>query len=94
MAHKKGLGSSRNGRDSNPKMLGVKIFAGEQVKAGMILVRQRGTRFRPGVGTGIGRDDTIFASQNGVVEFKTSGERRTISVVGGTAGSPHEPSSQ
>jgi len=61
MAHKKGLGSSRNGRDSNPKMLGVKIFSGQEVKAGMILVRQRGTKFRPGAGTGIGRDDTIFA---------------------------------
>ena len=65
MAHKKGLGSSRNGRDSNPKMLGVKMFAGQDVKAGMIIVRQRGTRFRPGPGTGIGRDDTIFATQDG-----------------------------
>ena len=63
MAHKKGLGSSRNGRDSNPKMLGVKIFSGQEVKAGMILVRQRGTKFRPGTGTGIGRDDTIFATR-------------------------------
>ena len=63
MAHKKGLGSSRNGRDSNPKMLGVKIFSGQEVKAGMILVRQRGTKFRPGSGTGIGRDDTIFATR-------------------------------
>ena len=81
MAHKKGLGSSRNGRDSNPQMLGVKIFAGQEVQAGMILVRQRGTRFRPGAGAGIGRDDTIFASRDGTVEFKTSGERRTISVV-------------
>ena len=81
MAHKKGLGSSRNGRDSNPKMLGVKIFAGQDVKAGMILVRQRGTRFRPGSGVGIGRDDTIFATQDGKVEFRTSGERRTVSVV-------------
>jgi large subunit ribosomal protein L27 len=81
MAHKKGLGSSRNGRDSNPKMLGVKIFSGQEVKAGMILVRQRGTRFRPGPGTGIGRDDTIFAKSAGVVAFKTSGERRFISVV-------------
>jgi large subunit ribosomal protein L27 len=63
MAHKKGLGSSRNGRDSNPKMLGVKMFAGQDVKAGMIIVRQRGTRFRPGPGTGIGRDDTIFAGR-------------------------------
>src|SRR5581483_4815516 len=81
MAHKKGLGSSRNGRDSNPKMLGVKIFAGQDVKAGMILVRQRGTRFRPGPGAGLGRDDTIFATQDGRVEFRSSGERRTVSVV-------------
>ena len=81
MAHKKGLGSSRNGRDSNPKMLGVKMFAGQEVKAGMIIVRQRGTRFQPGSGTGLGRDDTIFAKQNGRVEFRSSGERRTVSVV-------------
>jgi large subunit ribosomal protein L27 len=80
MAHKKGLGSSRNGRDSNPKMLGVKIFDGQGVKAGMILVRQRGTRFRPGPGTGIGRDHTIFAKRDGSVQFRTSGERRSISV--------------
>jgi large subunit ribosomal protein L27 len=80
MAHKKGLGSSRNGRDSNPKMLGVKIFAGEEVKAGMIIVRQRGTRFRPGAGTGLGRDHTIFAKRDGRVEFSRSGDRRTISV--------------
>ena len=81
MAHKKGLGSSRNGRDSNAKRLGVKIFAGQKVKAGMIIVRQRGTRFRPGVGVGIGRDDTIFATREGRVEFRSSGERRTISIV-------------
>jgi large subunit ribosomal protein L27 len=81
MAHKKGLGSSRNGRDSNPKMLGVKIFDGQTVKAGMILVRQRGTKFRPGPGTGIGRDDTVFALSDGTVKFRTSGERRFISVV-------------
>jgi large subunit ribosomal protein L27 len=81
VAHKKGLGSSRNGRDSNPKMLGVKVFAGEQVDGGEIIVRQRGTRFRPGVG--IGRDHTIFAIRAGVVEF-TSGRRgRRISVVDG-----------
>ena len=80
MAHKKGLGSSRNGRDSNPKMLGVKIFAGQDVKAGMILVRQRGTRFRPGSGVGIGRDDTIFAKRDGTVAFKTTGERRFIHI--------------
>ena len=80
MAHKKGLGSSRNGRDSNPKMLGVKVFSGETVKAGMIIVRQRGTRFKPGEGAGIGRDDTIFALRDGAVAFRTSGERRTVSV--------------
>ncbi len=81
MAHKKGLGSSRNGRDSKPKMLGVKMFAGQDVTAGMILVRQRGTRFRPGDGTGIGKDDTIFAKRDGVVAFRQSGEKRFISVV-------------
>ena len=80
MAHKKGLGSSRNGRDSNPKMLGVKIFGGQTVKAGMIVVRQRGTRFRPGPGAGIGRDDTIFATRDGRVEFRTSGDRRTVAI--------------
>lgn len=80
MAHKKGLGSSRNGRDSNPKMLGVKIFDGQTVTAGMILVRQRGSRFRPGPGAGIGRDDTIFATRDGRVAFRTSGERRFVSI--------------
>ena len=80
MAHKKGLGSSRNGRDSNPKMLGVKIFDGQQVKAGMIIVRQRGSRFRPGAGAGIGRDDTIFATRDGKVELSSTGERRVISI--------------
>lgn len=80
MAHKKGLGSSRNGRDSNPKMLGVKLFSGQRVKAGMIIVRQRGTRFKPGDGAGIGRDDTIFALRDGTVAFKTSGERRLVTV--------------
>jgi large subunit ribosomal protein L27 len=81
MAHKKGLGSSRNGRDSNPQMLGVKIFAGQEVRSGMIMVRQRGTRFRPGPGTGIGKDDTIFATRDGIAEFRRSGERRFISIV-------------
>ena len=80
MAHKKGMGSSRNGRDSKPKYLGVKKGDGQDVTAGMIIVRQRGTRFRPGPGAGIGRDDTIFATRSGRVVFKTSGERRTISV--------------
>jgi len=81
MAHKKGLGSSRNGRDSNPKYLGVKVFAGQQVGGGEIIVRQRGTRFRAGDGTGLGRDHTIFATRPGVVEFKTGRRGRTVSVV-------------
>ena len=80
MAHKKGLGSSRNGRDSNPKMLGVKVFAGQRVGGGEIIVRQRGTRFRPGDGVGIGRDHTIFATRPGVVEFKSARKGRMISV--------------
>jgi len=80
MAHKKGLGSSRNGRDSHAQRLGVKIFDGQQVKAGMIIVRQRGTKFRAGDGAGIGRDDTIFAKRDGKVEFQASGERRVIAV--------------
>jgi large subunit ribosomal protein L27 len=81
MAHKKGLGSSRNGRDSHAQRLGVKLFDGQQVKAGMILVRQRGSRFRPGPGAGMGRDDTIFAKQDGKVAFQSSGARRVIAVV-------------
>ena len=80
MAHKKGLGSSRNGRDSNPQYLGVKLFAGQKVTGGEIIVRQRGTRFKPGVGVGIGKDDTIFAKSAGVVEFKTGRRGRVISV--------------
>ena len=80
MAHKKGLGSSRNGRDSQAKRLGVKIYDGQTVIAGMILVRQRGTKFRPGTGAGIGRDHTIFAKRDGTVEFQASGERRVVAV--------------
>jgi large subunit ribosomal protein L27 len=80
MAHKKGLGSSRNGRDSNAKRLGVKVFAGQRVTGGEIIVRQRGTRFRPGPGTGIGSDDTIFAVRPGVVAFKAGRNGRSISV--------------
>jgi large subunit ribosomal protein L27 len=83
MAHKKGMGSSRNGRDSKPKFLGPKKGDGQVVKAGMIIIRQRGTRFRPGPGAGIGRDDTIFATRDGKVAFKTSGERRFVSVNAG-----------
>ena len=81
MAHKKGLGSSKNGRDSNPKYLGVKMFDGQAAAPGNIIVRQRGTRFRPGPGILIGRDDTIYAVREGTVEFRTSGERRFVSVV-------------
>jgi large subunit ribosomal protein L27 len=80
MAHKKGLGSSRNGRDSNPKMLGVKVFAGQRVGGGEIIVRQRGTRFRPGDGTGLGRDHTIFATRAGKVEFSSGRKGRIVSV--------------
>jgi large subunit ribosomal protein L27 len=81
MAHKKGMGSSKNGRDSNPQFLGVKIFAGQDVRSGQIIVRQRGTKFRPGPGTSIGKDDSIFAVRDGVAEFRRSGDRRTIAVV-------------
>lgn len=81
MAHKKGLGSSKNGRDSEAKRLGVKIFAGQTVRSGMIIARQRGTRFQPGDGVGLGRDDTLFALRDGVVQFRTSGEKRTVTVV-------------
>lgn len=80
MAHKKGLGSSRNGRDSQAKRLGVKVFSGQDVKTGTIIVRQRGTRFRPGPGAGLGRDDTIYARRDGRVEFRQSGERRFVAI--------------
>ena len=79
MAHKKGLGSSRNGRDSHAKRLGVKRFAGEYVKAGTIIVRQRGTKFHPGDNVGRGGDDTLFALVNGHVEF-TRGDKRKVHV--------------
>ena len=82
MAHKKGLGSSRNGRDSESKRLGVKVFAGEQVSGGEIIVRQRGTVFKPGNGVGIGRDHTIFATRPGTVQFKPKGKGRLVSVEG------------
>ena len=80
MAHKKGLGSSRNGRDSNPQYLGVKVFAGQVVNGGEIIVRQRGTKFKPGAGVGIGKDDTIFAKSAGVVQFREGRRGRVISV--------------
>ena len=77
MAHKKGQGSTRNGRDSNPKMRGVKRFAGQQVKAGSILVRQVGTKFHAGENVGIGRDWTLFAKIDGVVKFERHGKSKT-----------------
>ena len=78
MAHKKGVGSSDNGRDSNAKFLGVKLFGGQAARAGNIIVRQRGTRFHPGSNVGIGRDHTIFALKDGTVEFKTGRKNRTF----------------
>ncbi len=80
MAHKKGGGSSKNGRDSNAQRLGVKRFGGERVSAGSILVRQRGTRFHPGLNVGIGRDDTLFAKIDGTVTFADRKGRKIISV--------------
>ncbi|MGD2067237.1 MAG: 50S ribosomal protein L27 [Gemmatimonadota bacterium] len=76
MAHKKGVGSSRNGRDSNPKRLGVKRFGGEFVRAGGIIVRQRGTRFHPGKNVRRGNDDTLFATVDGLVTFETFRRRQ------------------
>ncbi len=78
MAHKKGLGSSKNGRDSPSKRLGVKVFAGQTINAGGIIVRQRGTKFHPGVGTALGGDDTLFAKVMGIVQF---GQRRGKRIV-------------
>jgi large subunit ribosomal protein L27 len=82
MAHKKGVGSSRNGRDSNAQRLGVKRFGGEVVTAGSIIVRQRGTRFQPGTNVGIGSDDTLYATAKGAVNFKRlSKSRHIVSIV-------------
>ncbi len=83
MAHKKAGGSSRNGRDSKPKMLGVKRYGGQFVPAGNILVRQRGTQFHPGTNVGVGKDYTLFALVDGVVEYTVKGplKRRTVNVV-------------
>jgi large subunit ribosomal protein L27 len=80
MAHKKGVGSSRNGRDSNAKRLGVKRFGGQHVRAGGILVRQRGTKFHPGNNVGRGNDDTLFALVDGVVAFESNRNRKVVSV--------------
>jgi large subunit ribosomal protein L27 len=87
MAHKKGGGSSRNGRDSNPHYLGVKVYAGQRVSAGSIIVRQRGTNIRPGSGVGEGRDHTLFALRDGQVVYERVGkDRRRVSVT--PAGAP------
>ncbi|MFH1762672.1 MAG: 50S ribosomal protein L27 [Gemmatimonadota bacterium] len=80
MAHKKGVGSSRNGRDSNAKRLGVKRYGGEQIRAGGIIVRQRGTKFHPGRNVGRGGDDTLFAMSDGVVTFERRASRQLVSV--------------
>jgi large subunit ribosomal protein L27 len=80
MAHKKGVGSSRNGRDSNPKHLGVKRFGGEPIRAGGIIIRQRGTRFHPGRNVRKGGDDTLFSTIDGVVKFETYQRRKAVSV--------------
>lgn len=84
MAHKKGLGSSRNGRDSNAQRLGVKVFAGEVVTGGEIIVRQRGTRFYPGHNVGRGGDDTLFATADGHVKFGERKGRKLVDVLAGT----------
>ena len=81
MAHKKGLGSSRNGRDSQAQRLGVKVFAGQTVTGGEIIVRQRGTRFKAGDGVGMGKDDTLFAKAAGTVDFKTGHRGRIVSIL-------------
>lgn len=84
MAHKKGLGSSRNGRDSQAQRLGVKIYGGQAIKAGQIIIRQRGTHINPGVNVGRGKDDTLFALCDGVVEFK-KGAKHVVNVVAAEA---------
>lgn len=80
MAHKKAGGSTRNGRDSNPKYLGVKLFGGQKARAGNILVRQKGTKFHPGKNVGLGRDFTLFALKDGLVEFQARGFNRRVFV--------------
>ncbi len=80
MAHKKGGGSSRNGRDSNPQYLGVKVYSGETVTGGSIIVRQRGTKFFPGMNVGLGKDYTLFAKVDGIVKFEGGTVRRKVSV--------------
>ena len=80
MAHKKGVGSSKNGRESNAQRLGVKRYGGQVVTAGSIIIRQRGTPHKPGVNVGIGKDDTLFAKADGYVKYETKGKRKFISI--------------
>jgi len=80
MAHKKGVGSSRNGRDSNPKYLGVKMYGGQAIEAGNIIVRQRGTQFHPGMNVGIGKDHTLFATATGTVKYAKHGPKAKSTV--------------
>ena len=86
MSSKKGVGSSKNGRDSQSKRLGAKRFSGQQVRGGSILVRQRGTRIRPGLNVGVGRDHTLYAKVDGVVQYGTSGNRAVVSIQPVTSG--------
>lgn len=81
MAHKKGAGSTKNGRDSNSKRLGVKVYGNQPVKAGGIIVRQRGLTFKPGISVSVGKDYTLFATQNGYVQFETVNDKKFVSVV-------------
>ncbi|HOB85329.1 MAG TPA: 50S ribosomal protein L27 [Bacteroidales bacterium] len=91
MAHKKGAGSSRNGRDSQSKRLGVKVFGGQTVKAGNIIVRQRGTRHNPGLNVGLGKDHTLFALADGEVEFRRRKDNRTYVSVKNSGEAPDKP---
>jgi large subunit ribosomal protein L27 len=81
MAHKKGMGSSRNGRDSNPQFLGVKVYGGEKIKAGSIIVRQRGTKIYPGDGVGMGKDHTLFAKLDGIVQFEPRDGKKRVHII-------------
>src|SRR5260370_37706885 len=94
MAHKKGLGSSKNGRDSNAQRLGVKAFGGELVPGGSIIVRQRGTRYKPGVNVGRGKDDTLFAKVTGIIEFRDRGRLGKFISVKAEAPAAAEPGTQ
>ena len=78
MSSKKGVGSSRNGRDSNAKFLGVKVYGGQKVSAGSIIIRQRGTKYRPGINVGIGKDHTLFAKADGIIEFLSNSKKGNL----------------